>query len=115
MPMLTLIWILNVLAFVAFAGAVISTQDVNRLLGQALLDVLNANHLAVKVAADIMDLDESSLRKQLRGETGHELRIARVHRLPIDIYTDFWARALYLRGQQTIGEVVDSFGLRREA
>jgi len=113
--MLTVIWILNVLAFVAMMGATVNTQDINRLLGRALLDVLNANHLAVKVAADIMGLDESSLRKQLRGEAGHELRIVRIHRLPIDIYTDFWARALYLRGQQTVGEVVDSFGLRREA
>jgi hypothetical protein len=109
---------LHLIVFVALftlTAAAVQTGSWDRLLGQALLDALDANHLSVKVAADAMGLDESNLRKQLRGEPGHELRIVRIQRLPFPVYADFWTRALYLRGQQSVNELMESVDVRRRA
>jgi hypothetical protein len=92
-----------------------TTEDMERLLGAAVLEGLDHAKLAVKEAAALMAWDESNLRKALRGEPGHHISLNRLVRLPIQWWMWFLPTLTYLVMRQNVAHVAEDLGLRRSA
>ena len=99
----------------ALLTVVSPNESIDRQLGQELLRLLNFYKIPVKVAAPMMGLDESALRKQLRGDPGHKIHLSRVIDLGFQVFAGFVSASVYIATQHHVIEVADSINLRREA
>lgn len=70
-------------------ASTVDTEDLEKLLAQAVWDALNAAHISIKEAAYAMDMDESQLRKQLRAEKSQHLNLTKLFRLPFAFWMWF--------------------------
>lgn len=94
-----------------------TTDDLEQLLAQAVLDCLHAAHLTRKEAAAVMGIDEAQFNRQLRAEPMNHLSLSRLVRLasaPAGVV--FWAhlgpRLAYLVAQRRYEEIADVFRIR---
>lgn len=106
-----IIWVL------AYRLMATSTDDLEQILAQAVLDCLHAAHLTRKEAAALMGIDEAQLNRQLRAEPMNHLSLSRLVRLataPAGVV--FWAhlgpRLAYLVAQRRYEEISDVFRIR---
>lgn len=99
--------------FFALKLTTASTDDLERVLGQAVLDALDRAQLTVKEAAAIMRLDESNFRKQLRGEPSHHISLTRLLRLPYRFWLWLSPSLIYLVAKRNAEEIADSIRLRQ--
>jgi hypothetical protein len=100
-------------ACVALRCAAVSTDDLERDLGQAVLDALDRAQITVKEAAAIMRLDESNLRKQLRGEPSNHISLTRLLRLPYRFWLWLSPSLIYLVAKRNAEEIAVSIGMRQ--
>jgi hypothetical protein len=94
---------------------VASTEELERMLGVAVLDALAFVRLTTKEAAALMRWDESNLRKALRGEPAHHISLNRLARLPVDFWMAFIPVLGYLVLRQNCRNIASDLGLRRSA
>jgi len=90
-----------------------STDDLEKALGQAVLDSLDRAHITVKEAAAIMHLDESNFRKQLRGEPSNHISLTRLLRLPYRFWLWLSPSLIYLVAKRNAEEIAVSMGMRQ--
>jgi len=91
----------------------VSTDELEKDLGQAVLDSLDRAQITVKEAAAIMHLDESNFRKQLRGEPSHHISLTRLLRLPYRFWLWLSPSLIYLVAKRNAEEIAVSIGMRR--
>lgn len=82
-------------------------QDLEQLLGAAVLDALERAHLPVKVACDLMRWDESNFRKAARGEPAHHISLTRLLRLPMTWWMVFLPSLSYLVVKTHVTQIVE--------
>lgn len=75
--------------FALVACTVASTDEIEKMLCQAVTDAMHAAHLSVKEVAAYMRLDEAQLRHQLRGSPSNHLSLTRLIRLPFSFWLFF--------------------------
>jgi hypothetical protein len=90
-----------------------TTDDLEKDLGQAVLDSLDRAQITVKEAAAIMHLDESNFRKQLRGEPSNHISLTRLLRLPYRFWLWLSPSLIYLVAKRNAEEIAVSIGLRQ--
>lgn len=106
------VWVL------AYRLTAASTDDLEQLLAQAVLDCLHAARLTRKEAAGLMGIDEAQLNRQLRGEPMAHLSLSRLVRLATSSPAGlvFWAhlgpRLAYLVAARRYEEISDVFRIR---
>lgn len=96
--------------------SVAQTDDLEQVLGEAVLRALEGAKLTVKEAAAIMRIDESQLRHGLKGEKGYHLSLNRLARLP---FASFWMRfspaLVSLLLKRHISDLLEDSHLKRSA
>lgn len=100
-------------AAILFKLSAASTDDLEKILGQAVLESLERSRVTVKEAAALMRLDESQFRKQLRGEPSNHLSLTRLIRLPYGFWLWFSPSLIYLVAKKNTAEIAESIGLRQ--
>ena len=100
-------------ACLAFRCAAMTTDDLEKDLGQAVLDSLDRAQITVKEAAAIMRLDESNFRKQLRGEPSNHISLTRLLRLPYRFWLWLSPSLIYLVAKRNAEEIAVSIGMRQ--
>jgi len=90
-----------------------ATDDLEKILGMALLESLERARITVKEAAVLMRLDESHFRKQLRGEPSNHISLTRLIRLPWAFWLWFSPALMYLVAKKNTIEIAESLGLRK--
>jgi hypothetical protein len=104
------------LLFVIFTRlAAIQVDDLEQVLGEAVLRSLEGARLTVKEAAAIMKIDESQLRHGLRGEKGYHLSLNRLARLPFVFWLHFSPALVYLVAKRNASDIAEDLGLKRSA
>lgn len=96
----------------ALKASTVSTDDLEKILGLAVLESLERARVTVKEAAALMKLDESHFRKQLRGEPGNHLSLTRLVRLPYAFWLWFSPSLIYLVAKKNAIEIAESVGMR---
>lgn len=94
---------------------VASSDDLERVLGMAVLDGLDAIHLSVKEAAPIMRVDEANLRSMLRGESRYHLGLIHIARLPFKFWYWFGPVLFALLLKRSLAALVEDSSLRKSA
>jgi hypothetical protein len=94
-----------------------TTDDLEQLAAQAVIDALHAARISRKEAAALMGLDEAQLNRQLRAEPMNHLSLFRLLRMATSTKgVVFWAvltPALgYLIAQRRLEEISDCFRRR---
>ncbi len=111
------IW--QLLLLVGFFGllkcAAMDLAPLEQVLGDAVLASLDAARITVKEAASLMKIDESQLRKGLRGEPSHHLSLNRLVRLPFGFWLHFSPTLTYLVAKKNVTEIAEDLGLRKGA
>jgi hypothetical protein len=92
-----------------------STEDMERLLGLAVMEGFDKAKLTVKEAAALMSWDESNLRKSLRGERGHHMNLTRLLRLPVQFWMWFLPVLTYLVMRQNVRDVAEDLRIIRRS
>ena len=111
-----LYWVLAGGLVAGLKGMAAQSEDrLEKVLGQAVLDALNAVHLSVKESAALMKVDEGNLRSMLRGEGKYHLGLVHLARLPFSFWTVFGPVLFFLMAQQSLHEIREDLGLRRSA
>lgn len=100
-------------AFFLLKLSAVSTDDLERDLGQAVLDSLDRAQITVKEAAAIMRLDEANFRKQLRGEPSNHISLTRLLRLPYRFWLWLSPSLIYIVAKRNAEEIAVSIGLRQ--
>lgn len=103
-----------VFGFLALKLAAANLDDLEQILGRAVLESLEHAHITVKEAAALMRLDESQFRKQLRGEPSNHLSLTRLVRLPYTFWLWFSPSLIYLVAKKNHAEIVESFSIRAQ-
>lgn len=80
---------LGFLAALPSVLAAISTDDLEAMLAQAVLDAMHAAHVPFKAMASAMGIDEAQFRRQLAREHGQHLSIYRVLHCPFAWWLHF--------------------------
>ncbi len=87
-------------------------------VGAEVLKALHRADLPVKSAAAIMGMDESNLRKGLRGEKGHHLSLNRLENLPFSFWVNFFPALAHRIARKHLVEIADElrdFYMKRPA
>jgi hypothetical protein len=93
----------------------VSVDSLEKMLGLAVLDALEACHLTVKEAAPLMRLDESNLRSMLRGDGKYHLGVVHLARLPFTFWLCFGPKLFGLVARQNLEAIAEDIGLRKSA
>lgn len=96
-----------------FAAA--TTSDLEKLLGLAVLDALDATKLTVKEACGLMRTDYYHFMQALKGEPGRHISLTCLVRLPFTFWMAFLPILTYLIAKQNITDIAESLGVRRSA
>lgn len=91
-------------------------EDLNKVLGDAVLTALTLAHLTVFEAASLMKINESQLRKSLRGETVphiHHISLNRLLHLPFSFWLHFSPTLIYLASKRNAMAIAEDLGIRR--
>ena len=94
---------------------VASSDNLEKVLGLAVLDALESIRLTVKEAAPIMRLDESNLRSMLRGDGKYHLGVVHLARLPFSFWLCFGPMLFALMARQNLTALAEDIGLRKSA
>lgn len=101
------------IAYAVLQRATASTTDaLEHALGEAVREALHLARLTEKNAADVMRMDESHLRKALRGEPSHHISLTRLVRLPLAFWMFFGPTLIYLVARQHAQDIAHDFGVR---
>lgn len=92
-----------------------STDELEKILAAAVLESLERARITTKEAAALMKLDESNLRKQLRGEPANHISLTRLIRLPWSFWLWFSPSLAYLVAKKNTMEIAETLGLRKSA
>lgn len=95
--------------------AAIDLSHLETVLGDAVLSSLDAARITVKEAAALMKIDESQLRKGLRGEPSHHISLNRLVRLPFAFWMQFSPSLVYLVAKKNAQEIAEDLGMRKGA
>lgn len=87
--------------------------ELEKILGRAVLDALDATRLTVKEAAPLMHVDESNLRSMLRGESKYHIGIVHLARLPFSFWTVFGPALFFLLAKRNVTALAESMDLRK--
>lgn len=90
-------------------------ESLEVLLGNAVLSALESAKVTVKEAGALMVLDESTLRKAIRGEKSHHWSLNRLMKLPFSFWLHFGPTLLWLVAKRNAQEIAETVGLRRSA
>lgn len=91
-------------------------SDLERMLGEAVIEALERAHIPVKVACAAMTMDESNFRKALRGEPSNHFSLNRLLRLPYSFWLFFLPTLSYIVAKTHITQIVeDAKSMRRSA
>lgn len=90
-----------------------STDALEQALGDAVREALHLAKLTEKNAADVMRMDESHLRKALRGEPSHHISLTRLVRLPFTFWLYFSPSLIYLVAKQNVHDIAEDMGLTK--
>lgn len=113
--MTVLQFFLLVVWMLAFKLTAAATDELEKMLGLAVIDSLERARVTVKEAAALMKLDESQFRKQLRGEPSNHISLTRLIRLPWAFWLWFGPSLMYLVAKKNTIEIAETFGLRKSA
>lgn len=91
------------------------TDDLERLLGEAVRDALRFARITEEQAADMMRMNDSHLRKALRGEPSHHISLTRLVRLPYVFWLYFSPTLIYLVARRNTEQIAEDLGVRRPA
>lgn len=94
-------------------SAVQRDTELEKVLGQAVLNALDSIHLTLKEAAPIMGIDEANLRSMLRGEGRYHLGLVHLARLPFAFWTWFGPTLFFLMAKRNLTALQDSLDLRK--
>lgn len=97
------------------AAAPMTDEEIARMVGQAVIDALNAAHITVDHACDVMKLARSQFSAQVNGRPGAHLSVVRLLKLPWEFWLQFGPRLLYLAAQRSARQIGESFGFGRAA
>jgi hypothetical protein len=107
------------LAFIAyvllFRFMVASTMELEALIGKAATESLYLADIPIKAAADMMGVDESHLRKQLKHDEGRELSVYRLSRLPIKFWFMFLPKLSALLIERNLTQIAEDLSFRKSA
>jgi len=84
-------------------------DEAEQLLAFGIRDALGAAHIEIKQAAACMRMDESQLRRQLRGEPSQHVSLTRLIRLPFSFWLFFGPaliQIVYRKRMQEMAEVL---------
>lgn len=95
--------------------SIMATDDLEQVLGIAVLDALGAIHLTVKEAAPMMRVNEANLRSMLRGEGKYHLGMVHLLRLPFQFWFWFGPVLFALVAKQRLTSMAEDLGLRKSA
>lgn len=87
--------------------------ELEKILGRAVLDALDAIHLTVKEAAPLMKVDESNLRSMLRGEGKYKLGLVHIARLPFSFWTVFGPVLFFLLAKRNVTALAETLEMRK--
>ncbi len=107
--------VLMVTWFCGLKCAAMDLSQLEQVLGDAVLTSLDAARITVKEAASLMAIDESQLRKGLRGEKSYHLSLNRLVRLPFAFWLHFSPALTYLVARKNVVEIAETLGLRKSA
>lgn len=88
------------------------TQELELFLAESVRRTLHFANISEKEAAEAMRLDESLLRKCLRGE--RELSLTKMIRLPYRFWPIFGPILMFVVAQKRFDEIASSFGMEAD-
>lgn len=92
--------------------AAANTRELELFLAESVRRTLAFTNITEKEAADAMKMDESYLRRCLRGEC--DLSLTKMVRLPYRFWPVFGPMLLFIVAQKRADEIAESFGLEAE-
>jgi hypothetical protein len=109
----------HVIAFAVWAVCMrlnaASTDELEKLLGLAVLDGLDRAHITVKEAASLMKWDENHFRQAIRYEKSRHISLTRLVRLPLSFWVHFLPVLTALVVRRNVLAMAEDLGLRRSA
>lgn len=99
---------------VVHALSITDTSELEKLLGQTVLQALEHARLTVKEACALMRVDEGHFRKGLRADEGSHISLTRLVRLPFTFWLAFTPSLIYLVAKTHVHEIAEDLGLRKE-
>lgn len=97
-----------IVCFALVGATAANTDEIERMLGQAVADALHAAHISIKEAATCMKLDEAQFRRQLRAEPSQQLSLTRLIRLPFSVWLFFGPSLIQIVYRKRLEEFAES-------
>lgn len=87
--------------------AAMQTDDLEKLLGVAVLDALRFARLSVKEACALMGVDYFNFQAALKGEAGRRIALAPLLRLPLTFWVALLPELTYLATKQRVQDIAE--------
>ncbi len=98
--------------FLLLRATALDLSALEAVLGQAVRDALMLARISEEQAATLMQMNESALRKCLRGEGQLQLGVARLLRLPFAFWLHFSPSLMYLVAKKNMTEIANDLGIK---